>query len=233
MNQNGNLADQIVSDLISGIREGVLPVGKALPTERELSVRFGTSRPTVREALSRISLLGYAKTDAGKRPIAKMPTLGDAMHVAREHIGNLWGEPQSIAYLEQLRVYIECGAAREAVRRAGGLELAKIKAALDANKAAINTPEFPKTDIEFHRAIVEISANPILQAMHELFIRDIIKNRSEHVDQSEHDRRVYLTHEAIFDALLDQKENELLQLIEDHLSRSYRRRLKAQHNQFE
>lgn len=52
--------------LLRDIRSGVLPVGALVPAERELVVRFGASRLTVRHALDRLEQAGFITRLRGK-----------------------------------------------------------------------------------------------------------------------------------------------------------------------
>ena len=48
------------------IKEGKLKPGDKLPPEQMLAKNFGTSRPSVREALSALEILGITESRGGK-----------------------------------------------------------------------------------------------------------------------------------------------------------------------
>lgn len=52
--------------LIKAILDGVFPINSSLPSERELSTRIGVTRPTLREALQRLSRDGWIEIHQGK-----------------------------------------------------------------------------------------------------------------------------------------------------------------------
>ncbi|MCP4063477.1 MAG: GntR family transcriptional regulator, partial [Gammaproteobacteria bacterium] len=52
------LADTIVEQLETMILEGTLQPGERLPPERVLSEQFGVSRPSLREAIQRLTAKG-------------------------------------------------------------------------------------------------------------------------------------------------------------------------------
>lgn len=60
---------EITSALIADIRSGAWSIGGQLPTESELTQRFGASRTTVRESLRELDLAGYIKRRRGTRSI--------------------------------------------------------------------------------------------------------------------------------------------------------------------
>ncbi|PKO07507.1 MAG: fatty acid metabolism transcriptional regulator FadR [Chloroflexi bacterium HGW-Chloroflexi-3] len=53
--------------LIKAILDGVFPINSSLPSERELSTRIGVTRPTLREALQRLSRDGWIEIHQGKQ----------------------------------------------------------------------------------------------------------------------------------------------------------------------
>ena len=59
------LHQKIAEHIRAKIRSGEYEVGSQLPTENELSVFFGVSRPTIRQALGQLSQEGYVKRIKG------------------------------------------------------------------------------------------------------------------------------------------------------------------------
>ncbi len=57
---------QIVAELHAGITSGALKPGTRLPTESELSARFGVNRHTVRRALEELSRDGLVRIEQGR-----------------------------------------------------------------------------------------------------------------------------------------------------------------------
>ena len=62
----GNAFEDTVQRLLQTIRLGVVAPGDSLPSERELAVRFGVSRDTVREALRSLGEAGYVVARRGR-----------------------------------------------------------------------------------------------------------------------------------------------------------------------
>ena len=60
---------EITQALIADIKAGTWQFGDPLPTEGELTQRFGTSRNTVRESLRELEMSGYIKRRRGTRSI--------------------------------------------------------------------------------------------------------------------------------------------------------------------
>lgn len=217
----------IADALIDDIKRGDLPVDAPIPTERQLCDRFASSRPTVREALGQMHMQGYLTAQAGHRPRAAKPSLDGILRGAGDLIRDLLGDAEAGAHLEQMRQFIEMGAAREAATRADTVQLAKLQEALVRNGSAIGTPEFAATDIAFHRALVSVVGNPLLLMLHDMFVSRLIAQRPPTNDPAGHDRKSHTEHRAIHNAILDGDVAQATEVMASHLARSFRERLRA------
>ena len=227
LDQSRNSSDAIAEALIADIRHGRQPVGAPLPTERELCERFDASRPTIRAALSQMQLRGYVDGQPGHRPRAVVPSLESILRGAGDHILEIMSDAEAAAHVEQMRLFIETGAARAAAMRADTVHLAKLNEALSRNAEAIGTPDFAATDIAFHRALVAVVGNPVLLTLHDMFVSRLIAGLPPVPDPIENDRITHAEHRAIYTAVLDGDVAAAADVMETHLARSLRRRLKA------
>jgi DNA-binding FadR family transcriptional regulator len=57
---------RIADQIMEGVRDGRLPPGSKLPSEREIATQMGVSRPSVREALIALELLGVVEIRIGQ-----------------------------------------------------------------------------------------------------------------------------------------------------------------------
>lgn len=217
----------IADALIAEIKAGALPVDAPLPTERDLCDRFAASRPTVREALTQMQMQGYATGQSGHRPRAARPSMDGILRGAGDLIRDLLGDAEAGAHLEQTRQFIEMGAARAAASRPDTVQLSKLQAALAENEAAIGTVDFAATDIAFHRVLVTAVGNPVILTLHDIFVSRLIAQRPATKDPEGHDRVVFGEHSGIYGAVLDGDVATATEIMEQHLARSFRNRLKA------
>jgi len=56
------LSEKIYEDIRRGIINGTYKIGSRLPTERDLAGIYGTNRPAIREAMTRLVGSGFAET---------------------------------------------------------------------------------------------------------------------------------------------------------------------------
>ena len=217
---------QAIADALAGdIRKGLIAEGDPIPTERALCERFAVSRPTVREALLSLQMRGFVVAGSGKRPRAALPSLMMILQDTGLHLRDALGDTRTGAYLEQMRQFIEAGAVREAARHASAAQIGALKAALEANHAAIGTADFTATDIAFHQAMVAILANPVIDTLHGLFISEALALRPHAEDRLAADQASYAEHLGVFRAILTGDAAGATTLIDAHLSRSYRQRM--------
>ena len=64
--RSGNVFEETVERVLHAIKLGVVTAGERLPAERELAVRLGVSRMTLRDALRVLEQAGYVESHRGR-----------------------------------------------------------------------------------------------------------------------------------------------------------------------
>lgn len=194
----------IQADLARMIASGAVLPGQNLPSEAELSLRFGVSRTVVREAIKgleakylvrsrpRVGTIVLPREDWALLDAEVLGWVADYLDVAQF----------ADAVLEARRA-IEPAAAELACSRASLADLAEVERALDAMAAAGGDPDsFTQADLAFHEALLRASHNPVfLQFIHSiragLNLMLLASNKS--VDDYS---RTVSTHRTLLDALV-------------------------------
>ncbi len=153
----GNAFEETVERLLSTIRLGVLRPGECLPPERELAVRLGVSRDTLRDALRSLSEAGYVVARRGRYGgtflAERLPApTGEGVGATRAEIDDLL----------RLREILEVGAARMA---AGRTLTAAERDDLWSRVAEVRgaSPEdYRRLDSRLHLAMAEAAGSPSL-----------------------------------------------------------------------
>src|SRR5580765_5250822 len=146
-----SVADQIIKLMDAG----EFPPGSRLPGERNLAIRFGVSRVTIREA--EISL------EAQGRIAIKT---GSGVYVQRRSNGAADGSlPDVSAFdLTAARAVIESEAAALAASRISDAELSELRELLAALSDPTASDEAAAAaDRQFHLAIARIAGNPVVE----------------------------------------------------------------------
>ena len=150
---------KIVKQIQDLIKNGKLKPGDKLPPEHILAEKFGTSRPSVREALSALGILGVIESRGGKGNLIK-DNLNSSLYEQR--LKELQAEESPFELLEA-RKAVETEIAGLAAEKATLEDIAAIQESLDKMKSAItNTPEIIEFDREFHINIARAAHNTIL-----------------------------------------------------------------------
>lgn len=159
------MVDEIIESLRQDIVTRRLPHGARLPSEKELSDRFGVSQPTVREAIRALETIGLVEVFHGSGSFVR--SQGDyALASALQTLLQL----ESVGIMEVLDVRQLLG--RHSIEAAAVLATSDDIAAIGAAKARFDRPNELKDVsqviggvIDFQRAVSAAAHNPILQSL--------------------------------------------------------------------
>lgn len=146
--------DRLYQDLARNLTEelasGQYPVGARLPAERELAIKYGVSRPTVREAIIALEVQGLVEVRIGSGAYVKrLPGSED-----------LPGFNVSAFELTEARLLFESEAAALAATQVTDEELAEIERLVEAIARENNDPRgTEQADRAFHLAIAKATRN--------------------------------------------------------------------------
>ncbi|MGQ9629469.1 MAG: FadR/GntR family transcriptional regulator [bacterium] len=198
--RRSTIPEEIIVRIKRMIEEGHLKEGSKLPPEREMAEMLGVSRPSLREALRALSLVGVLELRHG-----------DGIYVS-DFLENMPVESLRFMLLLKRVTLIELFETRKAIEtelaglaamRASEEDLEAMKEALDAMKENLEDEKrYSHYEIAFHQAIAEASRNSlmlkIMQALNEL-----LKESRRSTALFESIRDDFLPHERIFREIKD------------------------------
>ena len=162
--QTSRLYEQIVQQIEESILKGELGEGSQLPAERDLAKQFGVSRTAVREAIKALQEKGLVDAFPGRGTFVTNGT-SNSMRRSLDRIIKS-GEPDGLAYLVEVREILEPEIAALAAVRATEQDLTAMREALDVMDNAGRDPDaFIEADLDFHLALAEAAANPIVLSL--------------------------------------------------------------------
>lgn len=217
------LSDQVTALLEDEIVRGVRHVGEQLPSERDMMRQFGVGRPAIREALFALQRKGLVEVNSGTRARVTQPTpdviLGELSGAARHMLERPGGQQ----HFQEARTFFEVGLVRYAARQASDKDLARLEAALEANRAAIGDLEaFKYTDIDFHFVLAEIPRNPIFPAIHQAMVSWLTDQRETTLQVPGQVEIAYKAHERIFKSVASGVPDKAEKAMAAHLKQLYR-----------
>ncbi len=162
--QTSRLYEQIVQQIEESILKGELSEGSQLPAERDLAKQFGVSRTAVREAIKALQEKGLVDAFPGRGTFVTNGT-SNSMRRSLDRIIKS-GEPDGLAYLVEVREILEPEIAALAAVRATDQDLAAMQESLDVMESGRQDSDaFIEADLDFHLALAEAAANPIVLSL--------------------------------------------------------------------
>ena len=162
--RSSRLYEQIVQQVEESIRKGALKPGDQLPPERELAQQFGVSRTAVREAVKALREKGFVEAYPGRGTFITDGT----SHAIRQSLDRMIkiGQPEGSTFLAEVREILEPEIAALAATRAEEEDLASMREAVAVmDNARRDSDAFIEADLDFHLALAEAAANPIILSL--------------------------------------------------------------------
>ena len=187
---------QIVDQILQSIESSEYPAGTRLPAERELSEKYGVSRPTIREAVIALEAMGRVSVKTGS-----------GVYVLEGKGVAAVGSNVSPFELLETRVLIEGEAAALATSMINDQQVLELKQALDEMALENETGNHASdvADRKFHAVIAAATNNRLLTAMIENLwdVQEGLHHiRAAHHSVCKEDPETRINeHQAIYDAL--------------------------------
>lgn len=160
-------ADLVVERIARVIKEQNLSAGERLPGEHELVEQLKVSRPVLREALARLQSMGLVDIQRGRGTfVGNRTSLANCVRLLRSAVTI---SPQELRSYAELRTAIEVQAARQAAELATEDDVAELAAILkQLDDQDLSYAEALELDFRFHRKLIDIAGNPLMQNMIEV-----------------------------------------------------------------
>ena len=195
-----SLAQQIADQIREIIMDGTLKADERLPTEDDLAKHFGVSRPTIREALKRLSAQNLIRSRRGPAggTFVNRPTceeLSSDVTTAAALLVSM-GEVE-IAEVMEARREFEVVCARLAAERRLVSELDTMAAEIEVQRdSSLSDEEFCASDVRFHRALADASHNPairfamfsVIEALQSIDKLERLRSREREAVVEQHER---------------------------------------------
>ena len=154
-----SISEQVANRILGMIKSGNLKSGDRLPTEQQMAIALGISRPPLREALKALTLMGVLESRQGGRYTvtdlspSRLVAPFNAMLSIHDYDVAIHYEARTVVDLALVRL---CGERASEAHRARIMELA-----LDGRRVVADTVAFRLNDAEFHQAI-NVGADNVL-----------------------------------------------------------------------
>ncbi|MSS70545.1 MAG: FadR family transcriptional regulator [Candidatus Latescibacteria bacterium] len=220
---------QVAEEIKQYILDQGLKKGDALPTEVEFAERLGVSRPTVREALKGLQMVGILTSRKGSgHAVGSL----DLLELARQLSFHVQTEGMDFRELAETRLFLEVNILPLVAARATEEDFSRLQQALDLLYRGLEQRDQAvciAADVAFHRALFEASQNQLLTNL-----ADVIAEFFGHIrralftpeqdppsaqpERAIHANRAFRDHQAICDALRKKDVRRAREVMYDHLS---------------
>ncbi|CAN5839679.1 GntR family transcriptional regulator [soil metagenome] len=165
--RDGNAFEDTVERVLRVIKLGVVSVGERLPPERELALRLGVSRVTLREAIRALQEAGYVESRRGRyggtfvRTVPSPPRRR-ARRTAAQLLSRHGGD--TLDDVLTYRQVLEVGAAETAANRQLTAPAVRHLRAMLARTTAAAPADYRRCDSRLHLAVAELTGSPLTTA---------------------------------------------------------------------
>lgn len=194
--------EEIVDHLFDDIKNGVYKVNEELPSERELMEEFGVGRPAVREAISKLELMGLIDVRSGSVAKVREPTIQRLVDEMSGVVQLLLMSPEGEATFQEIRLILEVALVRKAARDAGSEQIRKLELALEDNRQNLNDRnKFAESDLSFHQALAEITGNSVIIGVMQSLSSWLMRKREVTLAKSGQSKMAFEAHQKILDGI--------------------------------
>jgi len=170
------ISDQVFDQIRELILRGKLGPGEQMMSERELAAAFDVSRASIREAINRLTTMGFLEQKQGRGTFVCLP----APEEKNSLVVAMKGQNLSIEELLEVRIGLECNATYLAAERATEKDIYLMEQSIatleQSTKEGITNAE---ADVSFHMAIAYATRN----SLHIQIMRDLYEHLSVSIEE--------------------------------------------------
>ncbi|WP_370400584.1 FadR/GntR family transcriptional regulator [Sulfitobacter sp. JB4-11] len=208
-------AEKVVHRILDLVKSGNLKAGDKLPAERKMIEIFGLSRPTLREALRSLSILGVIEmrhgggafvTDLDARSL--LGPLDFFVSLSAENAQEVFA----------CRRIVEVEVAKLCVEKATEANIEELDAMVAAQEKIASDPiAFRILDLEFHEKLFEIAGNSVMERLALGFYNMGLEARRAATAKPSVTKRSVKEHQAIVAGIRARSTEETSRAIGAHL----------------
>jgi GntR family transcriptional repressor for pyruvate dehydrogenase complex len=213
------ISDQVFDQLRELIFRGEMKPGKQIMPERELAQALEVSRTTVRDAISKLVVMGFLEQKQGQGTFVR----------SRDSIENnpfavaMDAQQASLEELLEVRMGLECHAAALAARRADEKDIRFLEKSIADMKVEVESGRLgTEADVSFHMALCYATKNPVqIHLMKDFFdflfvgIKENLKHLYENPTNI---NRIVTQHAQIYHAIKNHNAKEAFAAMQNHIA---------------
>ena len=217
--QASTLVDQVENELLNDVTEHNLKLGDSLPSEMELAEQLGVTRSVVREALSRLKMMGIVESRTRRGMILTEPSIFGGMK--RAICPNIMSD-KSLLNLLGFRVALEIGIVPFIFSNITPEDIADLEKAVNMEVALGDNIYANISEHKFHSKLYEITRNSTIMQFQELiypvmeFVKSKLKEYVTLINNDLESRGELVTHADLLKYIKDNDQEGYRNAIEKH-----------------
>lgn len=218
-NQTVTLVDQVEDKLLNYLKDNDFRTGDSIPNEMELAAALGVARSVLREALSRLKMIGMIESRTRRGMILTEPSILGGMKrivdpriLSEEALYNILG----------FRIALEVGMSCELFQNITSEHIKELEEIVKMGIAFENNEYAPISEFNFHAKLYEITGNKTILEFQEIihpimtFIKDRFKVYLEPINVKMKEENRLVTHADLLEFLKKKDETGYRKAIEQH-----------------
>jgi GntR family transcriptional regulator, transcriptional repressor for pyruvate dehydrogenase complex len=216
-----SLVDKVEASLVQLLQEQKFKVGDVIPKEIELSQALGVSRTVIREALTRLRIMGLIESKKKKGSVITSPDLFGMMSKSMNpHIL----DQETLKEIFEIRLVLEIGMADLIFHRIKKEDIEELKQIVSNEPPATQYHLFNiEHEIAFHGKLYEITGNSTLKKFQKMLLPVFDYVHNSGLLKVQPLLKMFVSHKGLVDILEDGNPEQFRNAMRNHLENHFAR----------
>ncbi|WP_305548627.1 FadR/GntR family transcriptional regulator [Sediminibacterium sp.] len=216
-----SLVDKVEESLVDLLQKRKLSVGDVIPKEIELAETLGVSRTVIREALTRLRLMGLIESKKKKGSVITSPDIFGMMSKSMNpHIL----APETLKEIFEIRLVLEIGMADLLFHRITKEDIAALRQIVADEPPATQYHLFNiEHEIAFHGKLYEITGNATLKRFQKMLLPVFDYVHNSGLLKKQPMLKMFVSHKELVDFLENGTPEEFRNGMRSHLENHFTR----------
>jgi len=216
-----SLVDKVEDSLVDLLQKRKLSVGDVIPKEIELAEALGVSRTVIREALTRLRIMGLIESKKKKGSVITSPDIFGLMSKSMNpHIL----APETLKEIFEIRLVLEIGMADLLFHRITKEDIAALRQIVSDEPPATQYHLFNiEHEIAFHGKLYEITGNETLKKFQKMLLPVFDYVHNSGLLKKQPMLKTFVSHKELVDILDNGSPEEFRNGMRSHLENHFTR----------
>jgi GntR family transcriptional regulator, transcriptional repressor for pyruvate dehydrogenase complex len=216
-----SLVDKVEASLVQLLQERKFTVGDVIPKEVELAQVLGVSRTVIREALTRLRIMGLIESKKKKGSVITSPDLFGMMSKSMNpHIL----DQETLKEIFEIRLVLEIGMADLLFHRIKKEDIDELRQIVSNEPPATQYHLFNiEHEIAFHGKLYEITGNNTLKKFQKMLLPVFDYVHNSGLLRTQPLLKMFVSHKGLVDILEDGTPEQFRNAMRNHLENHFAR----------